>query len=253
MSAFPELTMYITQLHPKLQLGTESLKEIKLSRTTTFEPFSKGQIFLIKPRSNHIDSQVPFPESPASPMTLPKPPLIAKRSIKELLPACSTIKTLPESSGPKKYKQTLIKLSEKLEIPQKRPRSTNCPTCSWEFPLYYTPEDIQKHANLCMDIKKNQEDVEKLDRTLKKKDESDGSSEDEELCRIQEEIEKQCPHCGLRIGKRSQEFQKRHVKECYKEKAQPYAASKLIYQELGTIPKKTIDSCSKKFILRRMN
>ena len=253
MSAFPELTLHITQLHPKLPLGSESLKEIKLSRTTTVEPFSKGKIFLIKPRSNHIENQVSFPESPASPMTLPKPPLVAKRSIKELLPPCSTTKSLPECSGPIKYKQTLIKLSEKTEIPQKRLRSTECPTCNWEFPLYYTPEDVQKHANLCMDIKKNQEDVDKLEKTLKNKEESDNSSVDEELSRIQEEIDKQCPHCGLRIGKRSQEFQKRHVKECFVEKAQPYAASKLIYQELGAIPKKTIDSCSKKFILRRMN
>lgn len=252
MTALSELNLYLTQLHPKLPLGNESLKQIKLSRSTYSETFSKGPIFLIKPRAKVPDTQTPMPEAPASPMTVPKPPLIAKRSIKDLLPPSSSLKTFTDSTNNKKYKQTLIKLSEKEEIPQKRKINSSCPACDWEFPLHYCHEDIEKHVNLCIEIKMTQADLDELEKKIKKKDDSDDSN-DEELSKIQEEIEKKCPHCGLRIGKRSQEFQKRHVKECFDEANQPYATNKVLYQELGTIPKKTIDSCSKKLILRRIN
>ena len=254
MDIYAELNQYITTFHPKIPLGNDSLKCIKLSRTATIESFSKELIFLIKPKPKVQDQPIPVPEAPASPVTMPKSsnPANQKRTIKEILPACSTIEP-PKSSKNKKYKQTLIKLSSKPQIPIKRPKSVTCPVCNWEFPNYYTENDVQKHANLCIDVIKNKEDVEKLEKKFKKKDEESDIEDDDEILKIQEELERKCPHCGLKIGKRSEEFQKRHIEECYNERSEPYAANKMIYQELGNIPKKDVDSCSKKYYLKRFN
>jgi hypothetical protein len=253
MDIYAELNLYITTFHPKIQLGNDSLKCIKLSRTATVESFSKDLIFLIRPKVKTQEPSPPVPEAPASPVTLPKPPSgIFKRSIKELLPVQSSIEQLKIANS-KKYKQTLIKLSAKNEVPQKRPPAMVCPVCNWEFPSYYTENDVQKHVNLCIDVKKNQDDVEKLEKKFKKKENESDLDDDEEILRIQEELDRKCPHCGLKIGKRSDEFQKRHVQECFNERNEPYAANKTIYQELGIIPKKDVDSSTKKYLFKRMN
>jgi hypothetical protein len=280
MSFLEELEQNLTTLHPGMKLGDESLKKIRYTKNPLIpvklekpvfvvkkkiivndilKPFldSLAEISLIKPEdlsesSQPFDSQsgveIKYDKSPDFDSESPQVENVESET-------ASSVQVKTENARPKyekvlprkkKYKQSSFPDYSPSKLPQKRERELTCPMCNWVFPESFTKEEINRHVNICIDGKgaTDRENYEKTEKLVKSKKIVDSSDSDDqaELKKIEEQLNKKCPHCSLVIGLRSKEFQQRHLKECYQEANDTYASNKQLYQELGNIPKKTVDS-----------
>ncbi|OMJ70377.1 hypothetical protein SteCoe_31648 [Stentor coeruleus] len=280
MNFFEELEQTLTTLYPGMKLGDESLKNIRYTNNPIIPVKLENQDFVLKKKNIVDDLLKPFLDSLAE-IKIIKPedrsevskPIDLQTDIEIKYNKKTTFdlesphggnfesektssvhvkknnvrpkyeKVLPNK---KEYKQISQSDYSPNKLPQKRDRELACPMCNWVFPESFTKEEINRHVNLCIDGKgvadrENYEKTEKMVKSKKIVDSSD-SDDQEELKKIEEQLNKKCPHCKLVIGLRSKEFQQRHLKECYQETNDTYASNKLLYQELGNIPKKTVDS-----------
>lgn len=187
-----ELDLYLTTMHPLLNLGTEVLRSIKY----TDPPGSKNNIFLANSATLNSDLHQ-------------KPSKKQKRRLK---------KARNSSSSP-------------IAIPAKRLRTSLCPCCQWTFPYKYSNEDINIHVTYCLDgqgqqdidnyTKKAQERKRNKNKPTSKKE----LSSPEILTSAQEVISeprtvvKKCPYCNLSLSSRTENFIKQHLECCKAEQA----------------------------------
>lgn len=152
---------------------------------------------------------------------------------------------------------------------EEKPEKKMCPFCDWIFPKDYSECEMNKHANACAegngceDIKAYNDSVRTI-KKLKRMDERETQINREPLidmgryteedvkqtsiefpkCTTQDESASEdedkvmnCPFCSLFIGRRSQEFIDRHIKECGEDRYPNCPTDKKLYDDLGTIPK----------------
>lgn len=228
MDLYKEISLYITTLHPLLRLGNMSLRNIKKTPLVPVES---------KPSQKDLQ-KTGIPQTPT---------FTSKEKIEKIRKTLKQTKSKPltiprKNSLPKaKYLQTLISDQVNLKIPQKRKRIKNCPICGCDFPDSFTESELNSHANKCADSQ-SPSYIDQYLNSLKEIQKDPELNSEEELEKIEKELEQKCPHCNLKIGLRSKAFQDWHILECETETLENLSKCKGDYSELGNIPKKTINS-----------
>ena len=237
MDVFQEIEKLLTTFHPALVLGDEKLKNIKYSKPLN----SKAKVC----NSANFSSK-----------KQKKPKLFTNKITSLLKPKIKTEpndqNSIENSEKPekqekkiKKYEQTQLNFG----VPSKRNRNNLCPCCDWDFPESFTENEKNKHVNNCIDGN-GEKDIKDYESSLValKKQQTMEIEDGIMIAEIEEQLKIFCPHCNLAIGRRSLEFRERHVRECFEDSQENYQGNKDIYPGLEIIPKKTVDSCSRKYM-----
>ncbi|OMJ79701.1 hypothetical protein SteCoe_20220 [Stentor coeruleus] len=194
MDIHKELDLYLTSMHPLLNLGSEVLKNIKY----TDPPGSKNNAFIAS-----------LPNLDAN------------------------LHTKSHKKQRKRQKKARQPSSSPIGIPAKRVRNSLCPCCEWVFPFKYSKKDISTHINSCLDGQEQQDisnytkkhQKRKSNKTPTSKKEHKRQSDPQTLTNSQNPTPKQktfikkCQNCNLNLNSRTENFIKHHLEYCKTEQA----------------------------------
>lgn len=203
MDLFAELKEYVTSYHPKIKLGSEELKEIKYSEVINNAQVEEEELKVVEINKSNGKAK--------------------QRKSKKI--------------GRKKSESGLTngRYSDDLNIPKKRNRNCLCPLCKWIFPPRYSEEEMNRHAEMCIEGK-GSEDIQNYRSELKdakkkkkvkrsKKKEVEDTNvlisrylEEEEENLDDEEFEV-CNYCELYIGELNPKFKEKHLMLCKQEQS----------------------------------
>lgn len=198
MDIFGELKLLITTYHPKIKLGNEQLKEIRYSDDVEKVDVVQDRVEIVE--EFKVSGGIKHKK--------------AKKSAKK---------------RSKKGENLLVNGSDpsKFCIPKKRNREYTCPFCQWIFPQNYSEEDMNRHAEMCIDGKGSDDIINyrsEAKKTKKRKKVKKGKNKqidntEQILSQYKEDnLENEefevCPYCELYIGELDSRFKEKHLMLC---------------------------------------